>query len=192
MWSLWLGFCDCGFCFGGCETVVLISSVCLLTHEDKRFCKFPDVRAWLWGKLGLALGGRAMLRNSLIQLSADEWGCAPSFLVVWLEATQFWGLWALWWGKWQPPEGLKPTHASQDCCCQSPCLPGRPLLIHAFMGEPQILTGRSDSVFSGNMDPFSWVLVHTGLCLCPPRISVSPSSVEILLSNPANLQCQVP
>ena len=87
MWSLWLGFCDCGFCFGGCEIVVLVSSVCLLMHKDKRFCKFPDARAWLWGKLGLALGGRAMLRNSLIQLSADEWGCAPSFLVVWLEAT---------------------------------------------------------------------------------------------------------
>ena len=72
MWSLWLSFCHCGFCFGGCEIVVLLL-VCLLMDEDKRFCKFPDVRAWLWGKLGLALGGRAMLRNPLIQLPADEW-----------------------------------------------------------------------------------------------------------------------
>ena len=36
-----------------------------------------------WGKLGLALGDRAMLSKSLIQLSAGGWGCAPSLLVVW-------------------------------------------------------------------------------------------------------------
>ena len=43
---------------------------------------------WLWGKLGLSLVGKAMLSKSLIQFSADGWGCAPSLLVVWPEETQ--------------------------------------------------------------------------------------------------------
>ena len=33
-------------------------------------------RDWLWGKLGLALG-KALLSKSLIQFSADGWGCVP-------------------------------------------------------------------------------------------------------------------
>ena len=33
--------------------------------------KLPDGRDWLWGKLGLALVGKAMLNKSLIQFSAD-------------------------------------------------------------------------------------------------------------------------
>ena len=53
-------------------------------------CKLPNGRDWLWRKLGLALVGRALLRKSLIQLSADRWGCAPSLLVVWPEMTQCW------------------------------------------------------------------------------------------------------
>ena len=36
--------------------------------------------------------GRALLSKLLIQLFADEWGCTVSLLVVWLEATQPWGL----------------------------------------------------------------------------------------------------
>ena len=35
---------------------------------------------------------RAMFSKSLIQLSADEWGCAPSLLAVWHEATLSWSL----------------------------------------------------------------------------------------------------
>ena len=41
--------------------------------------KLPDGRDWLWGKLGLALVGKAMLSKSLIQFSADEWGCVLSY-----------------------------------------------------------------------------------------------------------------
>ena len=40
----------------------------------------PDGKDWLWGKLGLALVGRAMPNKSLIQFSADGWGCVPSLL----------------------------------------------------------------------------------------------------------------
>ena len=38
----------------------------------------PDGRNWLWGNLGLALMGRAMLSKSLIQFSVDWRGCVPS------------------------------------------------------------------------------------------------------------------
>ena len=37
-----------------------------------------------------------MLNKSLIQLSADRPGCAPSLLVVWPEEAQCWSLQALW------------------------------------------------------------------------------------------------
>jgi len=50
---------------------------------------------WRWEKLGLSLMGRAVLSKTLIQLSVDGWGCAPSLLVVWPEATQPWRLQAL-------------------------------------------------------------------------------------------------
>ena len=45
--------------------------------------KLPVGRDWLLGKLGHALVGRALLSKSLIQLSADKWGCYSSLLVVW-------------------------------------------------------------------------------------------------------------
>ena len=43
-------------------------------------CKLPDGRDCLWGKLGLALVGRALLSKSLIQFSVDGRGCVPSLL----------------------------------------------------------------------------------------------------------------
>ena len=48
------------------------------------------------GKLGLALVGWAMLSKSLIQFSVDDWGRAPSLLVVCPEAAQSWSLQTLW------------------------------------------------------------------------------------------------
>ena len=48
-------------------------------------CKLSDGMDWWREKLGLALVGRALLRKSLIQLSADAWACTPSMLVVWPE-----------------------------------------------------------------------------------------------------------
>ena len=46
-------------------------------------CKFPDGRDWLWGELGLALMGGAMLSKPLIQFSVDGRGCVPSLLLTW-------------------------------------------------------------------------------------------------------------
>ena len=58
-------------------------------------CKFSDARDWLWGKLGLALVGRALLRKSLIQFSAEGAVLPPSSLAV---TAQFWSLHSLWQG----------------------------------------------------------------------------------------------
>ena len=63
-----VSFCHCGFLSGGYGIVILASSVCPLVRG---LCKLPDSRDQLWGKLCLALVGRAMLSKSLVQLSAD-------------------------------------------------------------------------------------------------------------------------
>ena len=42
--------------------------------------KLPNGKDWLWGKLGLALVGGAMLIKSLIQFSVDGQGSVPSLL----------------------------------------------------------------------------------------------------------------
>ena len=40
--------------------------------------------------------------------------------------------------------------------------------------RPPSHTGKSGSVSYGVTYPFSWVLVRTRFCLCPPRVSLSP------------------
>ena len=47
----------------------------------------------------------------------------------------------------------------------------------------------TDSASSGDTAPFSWLLVCTRVCLCPPRVCF-PSSVEVLESNPTSFQSQ--
>ena len=49
-----------------------------------------------------------------------------------------------------------------------PC--SRPPLTHTSTGDSWTFTGKSESVSCGVTAPFSWVLVHTGFCLCPPRV----------------------
>ena len=63
MWSFWL---------------VSVTVVFLLSALMRDLCKLPDGRGWLWEKLSLTLVGKAMLSKSLIQFSADGWGCVPS------------------------------------------------------------------------------------------------------------------
>ena len=41
---------------------------------------------------------------------------------------------------------------------------------HTFARDSWTLTGKSESVSCGVTAPFSWVLVHTRFCLCPPRV----------------------
>ena len=82
--------------------------------------------------------------------------------------------------------------AFQDCCCLCPRLWGRPLSAQASTGNPPTFRGRAGSVSCGLSASFSWILVHTRFYLCPLRVSVSPSSMEILQSNPTGLQGQIP
>ena len=52
--------------------------------------------------------------------------------------------------------------------CPRPC--SRTLPSHAFARDLWTLTSKSGSVSCGVTAPFSWVLVHTRLCLCPLRV----------------------
>ena len=49
-----------------------------------------------------------------------------------------------------------------------PC--SRPLLTHAFAQASWTLSSKSGSVSCGVTAPFSWVLVYTRFCLCPPSV----------------------
>ena len=101
LWSTWSFWLACVFNYGGCGTVFLLPLSALWRRD---LCKLPDRRDWLWGKLGLALVGKAMLNISLIQFYADWWGCAPSLLVVCPGVYRVYGR-----VKRQPPKGLRPT-----------------------------------------------------------------------------------
>ena len=46
----------------------------------------------------------------------------------------------------------------------------RLLLNNISARNSQAYTGKSGSVSCGITAPFSWVLVHTRFCLCPPRV----------------------
>ena len=56
------------------------------------------------------------------------------------------------------------------CCtqCPQPCSRSPPT--HATTGDSWTLTGKSGSVSCEVTAPFSWVLLHTRFCLCPPRV----------------------
>ena len=56
-----------------------------------------------------------------------------------------------------------------DCYTQCPKACSRPPLTHTSAGDSWTLTGKSGSVSYGVTALFSWVLVHTTLCLCCPR-----------------------
>ena len=52
------------------------------------------------------------------------------------------------------------------------------LSTHASTRDSWKLTGKSESVSYGDTAPFSWLLVHKRLCLCPPRVCF-PNPVEV-------------
>ena len=99
----------------------------------------------------------AMLSESLIQFPVDGWGCVLSLLF-----------------------GLRRNHGMvvnllqkdlcQHCCSQRP----DPATGHfdpcLHQEDSWTLTGKSGSVSCGDTAPFSWLLVHTRFCLCPPRV----------------------
>ena len=56
------------------------------------------------------------------------------------------------------------------CCTQCPQPCSRPPPTHASTRDSWTLTGKSGSLSCGVTAPFSWVLVCTKFCLCPPRV----------------------
>ena len=98
-----------------------------------------------------------------------------------------------WW--WIGKPGVLQSMGSQrvrhDWATELNWPRGRPLLTHASVGDSWTLTGKSCSFSCGVTAPFSWVLMHTRFCLCPPRVCF-PSPVEVLQSNPTGLPSQIP
>ena len=161
MWSVWLVFCDCGF-----------HSVALWQIRIRGLWKLPDGRDWLCGKLGklcLVLMDKAMLNKSLVQFSVGGHGYVPSMLS---------NLRPSYGGGNEDNDDL--WKGSMQALLHSvswPC--SRPPLILDSPRDSWILTGKSGSVSCGITAPFSWILVHTRFCLCPPRVCF-PSPVEVL------------
>ena len=105
--------------------------------------------------------GGATINKCLTQFSVNGWGHVPSLLF-----------------------DLKPNYGGGDedngdllqkvpcrhCCSQCPQPCTRPLPTHASARDSWTLTGKSGSVSCGVTASFSWVLVHTRFCLCPPRV----------------------
>ena len=86
-----------------------------------------------------------------------------------------------------------PRGTFPECCCQCPCPCGEPLLTHTSTGDPPTPAGSFGSVFCGVTAPFLSFGGHKVLFM-PSKIgvSLSPSPMEVLLSNPTGLQGQIP
>ena len=123
--------------------------------------------------------GRAMLSNSLIQFSHDGWSCVPSLL---FDLRPNYG------GGNEDNGDLLQKVPCRPCYTQCPQPCSRPPLTHASARDSWTLTGKSGSVSCGVTAPFSWVLVHTRFCLCPPRNLLPQSCVSSVVKS---LQSQI-
>ena len=105
--------------------------------------------------------GGAMLSKSLIQFSVEGWGCVPSLLF---------DLRLNYGGGIEDNGNLLQKVPCRHCCIQCPQPCSRPPPTHTCTGDSWTLTGKSVSVSCGVIDPFSWVLICTRFCLCPPKV----------------------
>ena len=82
-----------------------------------------------------------------------------------------------------------PRNTSQNFCCPCPCPHSETEPPPTSAGEPPTLAGRSGSVSMGSLLLPLGPDAHTTFCV-PSKsgVSVSPSPVEVLQSNPASLQ----
>ena len=152
MWLDWLVFCDGGF-----------QSVCPPWRRIRGLWKLPDGIDWLRGILGLVLMGGAMLSKSLIQFAIDGQGCDPSLL---FDLRPNYG------GGNEDTGDLLQKVQCTHCHTQCPRPCSRPPQTHASARDSWTLTGKFGLV-SWVSAPFSWILVHTRFCLCPPRVCFS-------------------
>ena len=162
-------------------------------------CKLPYGRDWQWVDLALVLVDRVMLSKTLIHLFDDGWSCVPSLLVVWLwqpSPVVYWlcsgangddlqeahtsgcflalllqELVSLWW-------------ATTDPCLHRESSNARRLIWFSLLWSHCSLPVGSLLLFPG---------AHKILCVPHETgVSISPSPVEVLWSNCAGLQIQIP
>ena len=136
--------------------------------------KLPDGSNWSWGNLDLALMGGAMLSKSLTQFSIDRQGCVLSRSVA--SGQTMVGVMMTMATSFKRTYTSTLTPRTVVVSAQLHC---RPLSTHASAWDSWKLTVKSGSVSCAVTAPFSWVLVHTRFCLCPPRVCF-PSPVEVL------------
>ena len=153
MWSDWLVFCGCGF-----------QSVCPLMEKDKRLME----ASW-WERLTEGETGSYSDRRGHAQYIFNPifywWVELCSLPVIYLGPN---------YGGGNEDNGdLLQKVPCMHCYTQCPQPCSRLLPTHASARDSWTLTGKSGSVSCGVTAPFSWVLVHTRFCLCPPRVSQS-------------------
>ena len=140
---------------------MVFSLSALWWRRIKGLWKLLDGREWLRGKLGLVLMDGAMLNKSLIPFSFEGQGCVPSLL---FDLSPNSG------GGNEDNGDLLQKIPYKYCYTQCPQLCSRPPLTHDSAGDSWTLTGKSGSISCGITAPFSWVLVCTRFCLCPPSV----------------------
>ena len=130
--------------------------------------KLPNGRDWLRGKLGVVLMGRAILSKCLIWFSVDGWSYIPSLS---FDLRPNYG------GGNEVNDNLlqKVLCMHSYTQCPQPC--SRPPPTHASAGDSWTLMGKSGSGSCRVIAPFSWVLVHTRFCVCPPKVLYSTKSL---------------
>ena len=105
--------------------------------------------------------GWAKLSKSLTLFSVEGWGCVPSLL---FDLRPNYG-----GGNEDNGDLLQKVPCLQSSTqCPQPC--SRPPPTHTSARDSWTLTGKSGSVSCGVTASFSWVLVHTRFCLCPPIV----------------------
>ena len=104
--------------------------------------------------------GRAMLSKSIIQFSVDGRGCVPS-LSFDLRPN---------YGGGNEDKGDSFRRPHKGTAALSAPDPAAASATHASTRDSWALPGKSGSVSCGVDAPFSWVLVCTRFCLCPPRV----------------------
>ena len=147
--SVWLVFCDFGF-----------HPVCPLMDKNKRLVEASWWESLAVGESGFVLMGRARLSKSLLQFSVNGHGCVPLLLSDLRPS----------YSRGNGGDGnLRRKDFFVHCFMQCPWPRSRLLLTHASAGDSWTLIGRSGSVSCVVTAPFSWVLVCTRFCLCPPE-----------------------